>query len=150
MEATIQEQIQTQELNEDRLESDQQDKILTKQEPNQSSHITTLLIFLPLAIIVDLIDGLDLTVFLALLTRIIDIPIILILWLWRISKSGKGITKNYTYQLFAAFLLELSPFGMIPTWTIFVLYTYFKDKSFGKKFLAKTSKAQRIKIKENK
>jgi hypothetical protein len=152
METTNQEQAQVQELNQDRHkdnENEKQDSPIN-QNAEQSSHITTLLIFLPLAIIADLVDGLDITGFLAIFTRIIDIPIVLTLWLWRALKNGKGVNKNYTYQLFATFLLELSPFGMIPAWTTFVLYTYFKDKSSGRKFLAKTSKAQRIKIKENK
>jgi hypothetical protein len=101
-----------------------------------------LLLLLP-AIAVDLGDALDLTVFGTILVRFIDLPFLGILLLWRFMKTG--IKKDATFQLLLAFLVEISPFGIIPTWTIFVIYTYSKDTSIGKKTIGKMEKLSKAK-----
>jgi len=140
MEATIEQQ-NTARLNEDRAKSDieEDDSALVEKTNGESSpDITALLIFLPIAIAADVIDALDLTGIGAILARLVDLPILGILWLWRVSKTGPG--RNYTFQMLLSFLIELSPVGMIPTWSIFVLYVYFKDTKLGKQTIGKAEK----------
>jgi hypothetical protein len=139
------EQARTQELNQDR--ASQKFKQHRTDTTAPSTTETDLIIFLPLAIIADLMGGLDFTGFGAILVRIIDIPIVLILWLWRTLKGNKNISQNYTYQLFFTFLLEMSPFGIVPAWSAFVLYAYLKDRKWGRSVLSKKSREQRIKNK---
>lgn len=99
------------------------------------------------AITVDIIDVLDLTGIGAILVRFIDIPTLGALWLWRILKHQSGPKRDPTLLILSAFLVEISPFGMIPTWTIFVAYTYFQDTKIGKKTIGKVQKVAKIKAK---
>jgi len=133
METAISQRKQGAQLNQDRAKTDS----TSKQKSEESSpDFLGLIIFLPLAITADLLGILDLTGFGVILVRIIDIPILGILWLWRILKQGiKG--QSYSYQLMLAFLIELSPFGIIPTWTTFVLYCCFKDTKIGKRTISR-------------
>ncbi len=132
---TTQEQEQAQELNQDRAETNSNEASSQEKENEHSSSILTLLIFLPLAIICDAFGALDLTGFGAIIVRIVNFPILLMLWLWRTCKSGPK--KNPTLQLLLTFLIEQSPFGIIPTWTISVLFFYFQDTKLGKKTIGK-------------
>ncbi len=137
VESTLQEQVQTQELNQSRSDSRLHGKNQTTTTQSSTSTLEFVAL-LPLAIFADLIGGLDLTVFGSVIVRIINIPIVLVLWLWRVFKHGPGLQKNdYTYQLFATFLIEMSPFGIVPTWTTFVIYAYLKDKNIAKNTLGR-------------
>ena len=132
---TTQEQKQVQELNQDRAETNSNEASSQEKENEHSSNILTLLIFLPLAIICDALGLLDLTGFGAIIVRIANFPIIFILWLWRICKSGPR--KDPALQLLLTFLIEQSPVGIIPAWTISVLFFYFQDTRLGKKTISK-------------
>ena len=148
MNETTTEEQRTEELNQNRNESQTTKQLQKAKTPEHSVSTTDLIIFLPLAIIADLLGGLDITGFGAIPVRIIDVFVVLILWLWRALKGNKSVKNNHTFQLFGTFLLEISPFGIVPAWSAFVLYTYFKDRAFGKKLLVKKTKEQRIKIKQ--
>jgi len=50
-----------------------------------------------------------------------------------------------TFQILLAFLVELSPLGIIPTWSIFVAYVYFKDTKMGKQTIGKVQKITKLK-----
>jgi len=102
-----------------------------------------MVIVLGAAITVDLIDVLDLTGVGAILVRFIDVPTLGALWLWRILKTGRK--KDPTFALLMAFIVEISPFGMIPTWTIFVAYVYFQDTKLGQKTIGKVQKIIKVK-----
>lgn len=145
MEATIQQRQQHAQLNQERPNNNPGDDDRDLHKENESSaDITALVIFLPLAITADVLGALDLTGFGAILVRFVDIPILGILWLWRILKQGPG-KQPYTYQLLLAFLVEISPLGIIPTWTVFVVYVYFKDTKIGKATIGKAEKIKTIK-----
>lgn len=137
-----------------------QEQLQTKQNSKKSQGITPetvinfgeMVIILGAAITVDAIDILDLTGFGAILVRFIDIPTLGALWLWRISKGESK--KNPTFLILTTFLVELSPVGMIPAWTIFVAYVYFQDNKLAKTAIGgamrtrQISKAIRRKIKK--
>ena len=142
--ATTQEQTQIQELNQDRAENNNPNEQSSSGEKTEnSSGIITLLIFFPLAIACDAFGLLDLTGFGAIIVRVINFPLLLTLWLWRTYKSGPK--KNPTLQLLLTFLIEQSPIGIIPTWTISVLFFYFQDTKLGKKTIGKIEKLSTIK-----
>lgn len=94
-------------------------------------------IILGAAITVDAIDILDLTIVGGIVVRFLDIPILGALWLWRILKHQAGPKKDPTFLLLSAFLVEISPVGMIPTWTLFVAYVYFQDTRLGKETIGR-------------
>jgi len=108
-------------------------------------NVGEMVIILGAAITVDVIDVLDLTGIGAILVRLIDVPTLGALWLWRILKHQAGPKKNPTFLLLSAFLVELSPAGMIPTWTVFVVYIYFQDTRLGKKTIGKIKKITKLK-----
>lgn len=84
-----------------------------------------------LAIGVDSIDALDLTGFGVIIARFVDLPALGLLWLWRITKhigSPRRVKKNPTFKLLLFFLGELSPAGILPFWTAYVIYTYLGEK----------------------
>ena len=139
VEATIEQQHRAQ-LYQDRTKDTAEiERKSSKQENTKSSSgIITLIIFLPIALAADLLGALDLTGFGAIAVRIIDIPILGILWLWRVMTQG--VKKDVTWQLMLTFIIEISPFGIIPTWTTFVLYCYFKDTKMGKGVISKAEK----------
>jgi len=145
MEATIEQQ-NIAELNQERARANEKnDHLASQKEPTESSpDILALIVFLPLAITADLLGALDITGVGAIFVRIIDLPILGILWLWRILKQGPG-KQSYSYQLMLAFLIEMSPFGIVPTWTTFVLYCYFKDTKLGKQTIGKIEKLNKAK-----
>lgn len=149
MEATTQERQNEAKLNQARLENKQESgdsgELIQGTSPATFINIGEMIIILGAAITVDLIDALDLTGVGAILVRFIDIPTLGALWLWRIMKHQAGPKKDPTFAILMAFLVELSPFGMIPTWTIFVLYVYFQDTKLGKKTIGKVQKLAKIK-----
>ena len=116
-------------------------------ESNQASspNIVVFALVLGAAITVDAIDAAELTGFLAILTKFIDIPTLGFLWLWRIMSGNAGAKKDVTFQILLAFLVELSPLGIIPTWSIFVAYVYFKDTKMGKQTIGKVQKITKLK-----
>ena len=84
-----------------------------------------------LAVAADAIDALDLTGWGAIIARGVDIPVLGLLWLWRINKhiSDPRINKkNPSFKMLLFFLAEISPFGIIPFWTAFVIYTWKEQK----------------------
>ncbi len=137
---TDKKRLETATLNKDRNELQNTRHSRQAEESKPKMGIGEFMIFFLLAITADLLGGLDITGFGAILVRIIDIFVVLTLWLWRALKGNKNITNNYIYQLLGTFLLEVSPFGILPTWTTFVLYIYIKDRKTGRQFLAKKSK----------
>lgn len=136
METALLQRKQNAQLNQERAKIDSSSM---QENKELSPDFLGLIIFLPLAVIADICGVLDLTGFGAILVRIIDIPVLGILWLWRILKQGPG-KQNYSFQLMLAFLVELSPFGIIPTWTTFVLYCCLKDTKLGKQTIGKLEK----------
>jgi hypothetical protein len=143
MEATTEQRQYLTELNQQRTP---QEKINSLPEEKSSPDMIALIIFLPLAMLADLTGAVsDLTIFLALPIRFLNLIIVGVLWLWRAMKTG--IKKDYTWQLLLVFLIETSPFGFIPTWTLFVLYVYFKDTSLGKQTLGRIKKINKLKVK---
>lgn len=150
MEATTQERQNQAELNQTRLKDKQTSEssdtdLIQGASPATFINIGEMIIILGAAITVDIIDALDLTGIGAILVRFIDIPILGALWLWRILKHQAGPKKDPTFQLLLAFLVEISPFGMIPTWSIFVAYVYFQDTKLGKATVGKAQKLSKIK-----
>lgn len=146
MEATLKQRKNLAELTENRSVQDQEKNqpIDTEENADKSgSNIITLIIFLPLAIAADALGALDLTGFGAIIVRIVNFPILGTLWLWRILKTGPK--KDPTLQLITGFLIEQSPFGIIPTWTILVLYFYFQDTKLGKATIGKAQKLAKLK-----
>ena len=113
-------------------------------EPATLTNAAEAMLILGAALTVDVIDVLDLTGVGAIVVRFIDIPTLGALWLWRVSKHQTGPQKDPTFLILSAFLVELSPVGMIPTWTVFVAYSYVQDTKIGKKTI---SKAKKIKVK---
>ena len=111
--------------------------------PSTVVNIAEVVIILGAAITVDLIDVLDLTGIGAILVRFIDIPTLGALWLWRVSKHQTK--KDPVFLLLSAFLVELSPIGMIPTWTIFVAYVSFQDTRIGKETIGRVRRIKKIK-----
>lgn len=137
-------------LNQTRLKTKQASGTSQGFTPGTIVNFAEMALILGAAITVDLIDALDLTGFGAILVRFIDIPTLGALWLWRILKHQAGPKKDPTFALLMAFLVEISPVGMIPTWTIFVLYVYFQDTKLAKKTLGKlpTKKLKKLKNKK--
>ena len=145
-EATTQERQQKSKLNQARLQTNQESGGLIQGATAATFiNIGELILILGAAITVDLIDAADLTGVGAILVRFIDIPTLGALWLWRILKHQAGPKKDPTFQLLLAFLVEISPIGIIPTWTIFVLYVYFQDTKLGKKTIGKAEKLTKVK-----
>lgn len=128
-----------------------QGRLTAKQKSNKSGGVTPetvinvaeIMLILGAAITVDAIDALDLTGVGAILVRFVDIPTLGALWLWRIMKSGPK--KDPTFAILMTFLVEISPVGMIPTWTIFVAYVYIQDTKLGKATIGKAQKIAKIK-----
>jgi len=140
-EATNQERKNQAELNQSRTEiREQSDESSEDTSSSPAFNPVETLLILGAAVTVDIIDILDLTGFGAILVRFIDVPTLLALWLWRVSKHQVGPQKNPTFQILLAFLVELSPFGIIPAWSIFVLYVYFQDTKLGKETIGKAEK----------
>lgn len=142
-------------LSQNRSKSNQENKGLIQGiTPATFINIGEVVIILGAAITVDAIDALDLTGVGAIIARLIDIPTLGALWLWRILKHQPGPKKDPTFLLLSAFLIELSPAGMIPTWTLFVAYVYFRDSKLARTVVggamrtSQTTKAIRRKIKK--
>lgn len=119
-------------LNQDRSES----KIKNKEQKNpaQVQHVNTIemIIVLSAAIIVDAVGLLDLTGWGIIITRIITFPAFGGLWLWRVLKQQSSPKKDPAFQILIPFLAELSPFGICPFWTAYVIYLWRKDTKLGK------------------
>ena len=143
MEATTEERKRKVKFSQNQLQTRQNSKESQGVTPETIINIGEVMIILGAAITVDAIDILDLTGVGAILVRLIDIPTLGALWLWRIFKTGPK--KDPTFLLLSAFLVELSPAGMIPTWTVFVVYVYFQDTKLGKKTVGKVQKITKLK-----
>jgi len=128
------------ELNQSRSRINKKTKEYT---PGTVINFAEFIIIIGAAITVDSIDALDLTGFGAIFVRFIDIPTLGALWLWRVLKHQPGMKKDPTFQILLAFLVEISPFGMIPSWTIFVFYVYLKDNKLAKKTVGSIKKIKR-------
>ena len=143
---TTQERQQKSKLNQARLETNQESGGLIQGATAATFiNIGELILILGAAITVDVIDAADLTGVAAILVRFIDIPTLGALWLWRVMKHQAGPKKDPTFLLLSAFLVEISPVGMVPTWSIFVAYIYFQDTKLGKKTIGKAQKLTQIK-----
>lgn len=139
MEVSTKEKKEIGKLNQAHLKARQKSSNLIQgTTPATAINIAELVIVLGAAMTVDAIDFLDLTVVGAVLVRFIDIPILGALWLWRIFK-GKS-KKDPTFAILMTFLVELSPIGMVPGWSIFVIYVYFQDSKLGQKTIGKSKK----------
>jgi len=140
---------QSAQLNQSRLKVKQKSEnssgLIQGVSPATFINVGEVVIILGAAITVDAIDILDLTGVGAILVRLIDVPTLGALWLWRILKHQAGPKKNPTFLLLSAFLVELSPAGMIPTWTVFVVYVYFQDTKLGEKTIGKIQKITKLK-----
>lgn len=145
MEDTIieNEKEQIAELNESRAE--EESKILkAKTSEKNPPNTAEMMLVLGVAIIVDVLGFLsDLTLFLSIPMRIIALPMLGGLLLWRLMKKGE---KDYTLQIGLTALAEISPLGgFLPSWTIFVLYVWFKDTKIGQSTIGKVQKLAKLK-----
>ncbi len=132
-------------LNQQRAKNEQQSpekKGKPEGKSGSSANLGETLVMLIPAIIADALDALDLTGLGVIIARFIDIPVLGILWLWRLMKRASGHQKNPVYQIFLSYIVELSPFGIIPTWSCLVLYFYIQDTKIGKKVLSKLPKTK--------
>ncbi len=105
------------------------------------------IIVLLAAIIVDIVDLLDLTGFGAIIARIVDIPMLLGLWAFIEIKLQQlpNPRRDPVYVLFAAFIGELSPIGMIGFWTLYIIYLWLRRKKIGRAAIAHGAKKVRKK-----
>ena len=141
MEATTQERQFKSDLNEDRAKKETQTKDTQSASSFAATNIAEMGLILGAAITIDFIDVLDLTGWGAILVRFIDIPVLGALWLWRICKQGVSpYKKNLTFQMLLVLLTEISPFGIIPAWTTFVIYIWIKEHKASKEMLEGTIK----------
>jgi hypothetical protein len=142
--ANVQERENLAALNQNRSES----KIKNKEQKNpaQTQHVNTaeMIIVLGAAMIVDAVGLLDLTGFGVILTRIITFPAFGGLWLWRILKQQSSPKKDPAFQILIPFLAEISPFGILPSWTIYVIYIWIKDTKLGKATIGKAQQLNKI------
>lgn len=128
------------ELNQNRMEDPSKDKKYKVSAPVSSANLGETIIMLMPAIFADAIDALDLTGIGAIIARLVDLPVLGILWLWRFLKKASGHKKDPTLQMLISMAVEISPIGIIPTWTILVLYIYFQDTKLGKSTIGKIYK----------
>jgi hypothetical protein len=87
-----------------------------------------LFIVLGAAATLDILDVIALTGFGAVIVILIDVPTTLAIWLWVALKGEKIKIKNSWLKIGGSFLLEISPFGIIPTWTTLILYIWYKNR----------------------
>lgn len=144
METTIKEKQNLAQLNQSKLKVKQTSQNNGGIDPATVVNAAEIILILGAAVTVDVIDVLDLTGVGAIIVRFIDIPTLGALWLWRILKHQAGPRKDPTFALLGAFLVELSPVGVVPTWTIFVAYVYFQDTRLGQKTIGKTQKLTKL------
>ena len=145
-EASLEERQNQAELNQARIETKEKSGgLIQGASPSTFINIGEMILILGAAITLDVIDASDLTGVGAILVRFIDIPTLGALWLWRVMKHQAGPKKDPTFLLLSAFLVEISPAGMVPTWSIFVAYIYFQDTKLGKKTIGKVQKLAKIK-----
>ncbi len=145
MQATTEEKQNLAQLNQSKLKVKQTSQNNSGIDPATVINAAEMILILGAAITVDVIDVLDLTGVGAIIVRFIDVPTLGALWLWRILKHQAGPKKDPTFALLMAFLVEISPFGIVPTWTIFVGYIYFQDTRLGQKTIGKTQKLTKLK-----
>ncbi len=112
-------------LNQERRQLAQKEKTKSKGSSKEITvNIAEFLMLLLLAIAVDTVDWLDLTGFGAIIASIIDLPALGLLWAWRIMKvidrPGKVKIKA-SFKIILFFLFEISPAGLIPFWTAYVI-----------------------------
>lgn len=106
-----------------------------KAEPGININPAEFMLVGTLAIVADALDALDLTGFGVIIARVIDLPVLALLWLWRINKhisSPQKTKKNPTFKMLLFALGEISPAGILPFWTAFVIYTWWGEKKAGR------------------
>jgi hypothetical protein len=141
MGATTNEKENLSELNQARTESESQKiKSSSNKETLPRPNSAEMIIVLFAAITVDAIGILDLTGFGAILTRIATFPAFAGLWLWRTLKQQSSPKKDPAFQILIPFLAEISPFGILPSWTCYVIYLWIKDSKSGGKIINKIKK----------
>ncbi len=138
-----QEEIYQSQLAEERAQT-KKIKIPSQNKSKREININTaewVIVFLA-AVIVDIIDLLDLTGFGAIIARLIDIPILLAIWIWIILKLQQlpRPQKDLIYMLFVAFIGELSPIGMFGFWTCYIVYLWLRRKKIGRIAIARGAK----------
>jgi len=146
-EATIQQRENLEALNKDKA-NDQKHKSSTPSKARAKSSVNPIemILMLTAAIILDGVDFLDLTVFLAILTKFITIPVAFGFWLLRMMKHQSGPKKDPTFQIIIAAIPQMIPFiSIVPAWTFFVLYCWFQDSKLGKKTIGKAQKLKQAK-----
>ena len=134
-------------LNQERRQLAQKEKTKNKGLGKEITvNIAEFLMLLLLAIAVDTVDWLDLTGFGAIISRIIDLPALGLLWTWRIMKvidrPGKAKTKA-SFKIILFFLCEISPIGLFPFWTAYIIYTWLGEKKASK--VSKIIKSKKVK-----
>ncbi len=116
---------------------------IEKTGPEININPVEFIMLLILAFCVDTIDWLDLTGVGAIVARLVDLPMLGLLWAWRIIKiieRPDKVRKKAGFKLVLFFLLEISPVGLIPFWTAYIIYTW-----LGEKKAARISTALKIK-----
>lgn len=85
----------------------------------------------------------------AIVADVVEVPIVgwfvdgialFILWIWRIFKQQSGPKKDPTFKLLLVLVIEMTPVGIVPTWILYVLYTYYQDKKLAEKGTTKLIK----------
>jgi len=143
------------ELNQQRAQArqkeDDQETVSAQDNSKREININTAewIIVLLAAIVVDIVDLLDLTGFGAIIARIIDIPMLLAVWAFILIKLQQmpSPRKDPIYMLFAAFIGELSPIGMIGFWTLYIIYLWLRRKKIGRAAITHGAKKMRKKRK---
>jgi len=124
------------ELNQERRQSAQKEKAKIKSPGKEIAvNIAEFIMLLILAITVDTVDWLDLTGFGAIIARIVDIPALGLLWAWRIIKTidrPSKVRRKASFKIIFFFLCEISPFGLFPFWTAYIIYTWLEEKKASK------------------
>ncbi len=131
-------------LNQERIKDKKNKKKIKKRKKTikQASKITDieLSLVLCLCLLKDILDWLLLFVvgIGLILSRITNLFITAILWLWCITRLHKFPTKRFV----GGFVIEMIPFiGTVsPSWTMFVISIWVEQKGYMPKFLKKIKK----------
>lgn len=136
MEETLERQYISQ-LNKDRGQDSNND--LKNDSADAAPNTAEYLIFLGIAIIVDALGVLaDLTIILAIPIRVLVLPMVGVLTLWRALKRKKSGAAQWIMLGGSTILESITSF--LPTWTIFVLSMWIMDTKLAKNILKKAPK----------
>ncbi|MBI4709336.1 MAG: hypothetical protein HY764_03995 [Candidatus Portnoybacteria bacterium] len=142
-----QEQLNQQKLNQNRAQTSQEpDEESTQTKQPSSSKKITGVEFALVGMLCVVKDSLDvvctLSVFLAVLVTIINLPITAILWFWCFWKLHKFPSKRFI----GASLVEFVPvLGALPTWTFFIITLYLEEGGYLPGFLKRKIKPVSVK-----